>query len=113
MTPEERYEKVQQQLEFLADQQAQFFASIQAHQLEIQRHSDQIAHHSEQISDLGRFLTSTARLMEQLALEAAERQQHIDERFKETGERLDALINMFERRLAEGNRHRNDDPGLQ
>ncbi|HEV8129892.1 MAG TPA: hypothetical protein VGQ81_01470 [Acidobacteriota bacterium] len=106
MIPDERYEKVQRQLEFLADQQAQFFASIQAHQVEIERHT-------EQIGELRDFLLKSARAMDNFArqtngqftrvaetqMRTEERFRETDKRFRETDERFDARIKRLDVRL--------------
>ncbi|HEY3130035.1 MAG TPA: hypothetical protein VGL91_11290 [Acidobacteriota bacterium] len=106
---------MERQMEFLADHQAQFFASIQAHQQEIEghteqikRHTEQILFHSEQIAELRDFLSSTFRIIDTLA--GVQRQAHEDltrahadlARAEErTDERLNVLIGVVQRYFGE------------
>src|SRR3989442_13745368 len=88
MTPEERSERIERQMEFLADHQAQFLASGQAEQQEIERHTEHIERHteqierhteqiqlqSEQIAELRDLMKSTFRIIDNLA--GVQRQAH-------------------------------------
>lgn len=111
MQPEERFERIERQMELLANQQADLFASIQSHDQQIERHQQQIERHSEQIADLGSFLLRTARLLEDQARRTDERfnllaeiQRHTDERLDRLAERLDIVIGVVERYFSNGGR---------
>ena len=80
--------------------------------MEIESHSEQIKRHTEQIAQLGVFLLRTAQAMENFARHTDEQftrvaaaQNRTDERFRETDERLNALINVVERYFSDRNRH--------
>ncbi|MBI4454359.1 MAG: hypothetical protein HY644_00500 [Acidobacteria bacterium] len=104
MTPEERFDRIEQQIEFLAGHQAQMAAAIDRH--------------SEQIGQLGDFLLRLSRFAEEFAHETAERFHRTDEQLdrltkaqrqteeelkrlaesqRRTDERLNVLINVVER----------------
>ncbi len=109
MTPEERFERIERTLEFVANQQARFFSDleelrgatlknteqIKKHSEQIERHSEQIERHSEQIRDLmelafvfqGRF-DHAAELMER----QSERLERLELALVHTGERFDRHI---------------------
>ncbi|MBI4455184.1 MAG: hypothetical protein HY644_04715 [Acidobacteria bacterium] len=104
VTPEERFEKIERQLEFLANQQTLSLARVERHQQEIERHSEQIA-------QLGDFLLKIGRLVEDLTRRTDERFRETDERFRElteiqkrTDERLNILIGVVERYFSNGGR---------
>lgn len=50
MTPEERFERIEQKLGFIAENQAHFWSDIQEHSVQIRRNSDQIEGNSSQIA---------------------------------------------------------------
>ena len=116
MTPEEneRYERFERQMEFLANHQAQLAADLESlkdenrvHSMQIAEHSKQIAEHSRQISQLGDFILRIGRIVEEQARLADERMARTDEQMARsneqmarTDERLNALINIVERHIS-------------
>ena len=109
MQPEERLERVERQLEFLAAHQAQMVVTVEKH--------------SEQIAQLGDFLLRAARFSESLARRTEERfagvaeaqrrteerfvelvaaQQRTEEHMQRTDERLNVLVNIVERYFSDG-----------
>jgi len=99
MTPEEkeRYERVERQLEFLANHQAQLAADLESLKEIVQNHSTQIAKNSAQIGQLGEFILRIGRIVEEQARVADERMARTDEQMARTDERLNTLINVVER----------------
>ena len=100
MTPEERFERIERQLEFLAAHQAEFHERDQRLQEEDRRLQEEgrqlqetVQQHSEQIGQLTTALLKTVQVVDRLA-EAQLR----------TDERLSAIINVVERYLSNGRR---------
>ena len=120
MTPEERFERIERSLEFVAASQAQITASIQSHEAiiaensrQIAEHSRQIAEHSRQIGELADLTLRIGRVVEEQGRQSDERlktsQADFEERFKalmavqaHTDERLNVLINVVERYSSNG-----------
>jgi len=116
MTPEERFERIERQLEFSTGILAQLCDS--------QQHQDaEIAHNSRQISQLAEAVSTLARICDEQGdrIEAGfkrmeerqaltdeqirltdEQMKRTDEQMKRTDERLNALISMVERHLSAG-----------
>ena len=88
MTPEERFERIERQLEFLAVNQAQLTASVQSH-------NSQIAENSRQIGQLADLTMRIGRIVEEQA-------RHMDEGFTRMDERLSTLIDVVERYFSNG-----------
>jgi hypothetical protein len=65
MTPEERFDRIEQKLEFVAENQAQLWADIQEHSIQIERISQQIERHSAQIAELGDFILRLGRIVDE------------------------------------------------
>lgn len=127
MLPEENFQRIDRLLDFLANQQAELTASMQAHQDKADRDFER---NSKQFAELGEFLTRTARLLEGYALGTEQRLKEHDERLKEhdsrwkeqekrtkaldesmrglaeagkrTDERLNVLIHVVERYFSNG-----------
>jgi hypothetical protein len=95
MTPEERFERIERTLEFVANQQARFFSDLEELRGATLRNSEQIEKNSEQIRELmelafvfqGRF-DHTAELMER----QSERLERLELALVHTGERFDRHI---------------------
>src|SRR5437899_3565446 len=60
MLPEERFERIERQVEFLVEEGARLDNRIAAHQVQIEKHSEQIA-------DLGSFLPRMGHSLENFA----------------------------------------------
>ena len=97
MQPEERFERIERQMEFLASHQAQLAVNVEKH--------------SEQVSQLGDFLLRTARLMEDQARRTDQRFQQIavwmDQltvRIDQLTDRMDQLTDRLDR-LAQAQQH--------
>ena len=123
MNPEERFERIEHQLEFLA-------VSIQSHDAQIAENSKQIAENSEHIAENWKQITENSRQIalhsEQIALHseqieaqseqiakltdltlrigriAEEQAKRVDDSQARTDERLNILIKMIERRFSDG-----------
>jgi len=126
MNPEERFERIERQLEFMAGIQAQLFASQQRHDEEIAQNSRQISQLAEvvsrlvpsaekievisgQVSRLAEVISTLVRIVSDQGnrMEAGfrrvdERLERTDEQMRQTDERLRALITVFERHLSNG-----------
>ncbi len=112
MTPEEqnRYERIDRQLEFLANHQAQLHVEIEAlkeltrqNSEQIARNSEQIAQHSEQIGQLGTQLGQLGDYVLRMGRVFEQQARAADERMARTDERLNALIASVERYLNRDN----------
>ena len=97
MTPEQRFERIELQMEFLAHNQAQ--ASAQLLQL------------GQRVDQLGDYLLRTARFMEGFARRTEDRLSQVDEKLgrlaeaqQRTEERLNILIGVVERYFSNGGR---------
>jgi len=125
MTPEERFERIERTLEFLAANQAQLSASAQSQDARIAEQSKLIAANSEHIKELGVLTVRLAGVVEEglanaggslrLAAEGikslTQLQSSADERIKalaesqsRTDERLNTLINVVERYFSNGHK---------
>lgn len=93
MDPEERFERIERQIEFLADHQAAMSAAIDRH--------------SEQIGQLGDFLLRTGRFVEDFARRTEERFNQVADAMQGTNERIDRLAEA-QRQLTEA-QHRTDE----
>lgn len=109
MTPEERFERIDRQFEFLAAQQAELNTIVQRNSEQIAEHSAQIAEHGAQIAQLTDIVSSVVQVLEQQGRRAEEFQRRteerfkeVDERFKEVAERMNALIIVVERYFSDG-----------
>ena len=109
MEPEQPYERIDRQLEFLANQQAAGMARVERHQQEIERHSEQIQRNTQQIQRNSRqiqqlvdFLLRTGRLLEGLARRTDKRFQQVARAQRRTDERLNILIGVVERYFSDG-----------
>ncbi len=60
MDPEERFDRIERQLEFMAGMQAEIFASQQRNDAEIAQNSLQIAENSKQISEIADSVSTLA-----------------------------------------------------
>ena len=113
---EERFQRIERLMEFLAANQAQVSASNQINSEQIAEHSKQIAEHSRQIGQvtdlvlrLGRVVEEQGRRMDEQGRRMEEQDRMLDEKFallaesqKRTDERLSALINVVERYFSNG-----------
>lgn len=104
MTPEERFERIEQQTEFIVNQQAQFYTDLrkleeqtQRNSEHIQRNGEQIQRNSEQVGQVTDLLLRTGRIVEELELRNDERSKRLDER-------LNILIDVVERYFSNGSR---------
>ncbi len=86
MTPEERFDRIERQLEFLANHQAQLSADIAAH--------------SDQIAKLSDVVVSLAHIVEQHEQRMEEEYRRTEEQFRRTDERLNILVNTVDRHIS-------------
>jgi septal ring factor EnvC (AmiA/AmiB activator) len=113
MTHEERFGRIEQQLEFLAGNHAQLWTDLQELQQISRRHSEQIEQHSAQIAEVGGFILRLGRVLEEqgrqterrIEAEAQQRREEVrrrDEESRRIDERLNALIHIVERYFSNG-----------
>jgi len=95
MTPEERFERIERQLEFSAGILAQLSASQE-------RQDAEIAQLAEALSTLVRVVDEQGNRMEAGFKRMEERQAQTDEQMKHTDERLNALVAVVERYFSNG-----------
>jgi methyl-accepting chemotaxis protein len=107
MNPEERFERIERLLNFLATNQASHDGKIAENSKQIAENSKQIAENStqiaqntEQIRQLADLTLRIGRIMEQ----QASRMDALAESQRNTGQRLNALINVVERYFSNGHR---------
>jgi hypothetical protein len=104
MTPEERFERIERNLEFLASNQAHLSSSqaqlsLSQEQLwsSVQGLRDVAARHDAQIFQLTDVVSSLARITE-------EQGRRIQEQAQRTDERMNTLVRMIERHLSDGHK---------
>ncbi len=96
MTPGERFDRIERQIEFLASHQAKLSSSVEGLREISARHEAEIATHTGQIEKLVDVVASLARIVE-------EQGRHFEEQGRSTDQRLNALINTVERHISGGN----------
>jgi septal ring factor EnvC (AmiA/AmiB activator) len=104
MTPEERFERIERQLEFLATHQAQLSASLETLREIAASHESDIAAHSAQIVRLADVVTSLAHVVEEQGRRMEEQAQRMEQQGRRTDERLNVLINIVERYFSNGHK---------
>jgi chromosome segregation ATPase len=111
MTPEERFERIEQQIEFIVNQQAQFSADLQQEREERKEREallqKQIDQSREQIHEINAAIVGLAGMMGELSkaqkitnaklAEVAEGLKRLEAKGTETEERLNAFIVIVER----------------
>jgi chromosome segregation ATPase len=102
MTPEERFERIERQLEFLAESQGRLFTSIEKHDAEIALHSAQLAEQSAQIAQHHTQIVKLTDVVMSLAHIVEEQGRRMEKQGQRTDERLNALINTVERYISNG-----------
>ena len=102
MTPEERFERIERQLEFSAGILAQLCASQDRQDAEIAQNFRQISQLAQALSTLVHVVDEQGNRMEAGFKRMEERQARTDEQMKRTDERLNALIAVVERYFSNG-----------
>jgi methyl-accepting chemotaxis protein len=112
MTPEERFERIERQLEFLAGSQAQHDARMAEHARQMAENARQIAENSRQIGDNSRQILDNSRQIGELSdltlrigrivEEQARRLDVLADSQRRTDERLNTLISVVERYFGNG-----------
>lgn len=102
MTPEERFERIERQLDFSAEILGRLSASQDRQDAEIARNSRQIAQLAEAVSALARIAGEQGDRIEAGFKRTEERQALTDEQMKGTDERLSALIALVDRHISIG-----------
>lgn len=102
MTPEERFERIEAQLGFLASQVAQTSASLETVRLSLESLRDVAVRHDTQIVQLTDVVVSLARIVEEQGRRTDERLNLVAEFQRHTDERLNTLINVVERYFSNG-----------
>ncbi len=102
MTPEERFERIERQLEFLTNHQAQLYASLETlrdvaarHDTQISQLAETAARHDSQIVQLHDVASSLVRIIEDLG-------RRTDERLNDLAGKLNTLVNVVERYFSNG-----------
>jgi chromosome segregation ATPase len=115
MTPEERFERIEQKIEFIVNQQAQFAIDLQALREELQQShtvlQKQIDQQQQQIGKLNEAVVGLVGMVGRLAeaqaktearmVEVAEGMRKLEEKGAETEERLNVFIHVVERYFSE------------
>jgi len=108
MTPEERFERIEQKMEFIVNQQAQFAADLLRAQEERREREalmqQQIDRHEKQINALNTAVVALVGTTHGLAEAHKRTEAELKELavvMKESQERLNIFINMVERYLSE------------
>ncbi len=111
MTPEERFERIERQLEFLAANQTQLSASVETLREVAVRHDSQIVQLADVVSSLVRIVEAQGRRTDERINLLEESQRRTDERInllaeseRRTDERLNTLINVVERYFSNGHK---------
>jgi len=105
MNPEERFERIERQMEFLAANQAENSAQIAANSLQIAKNSKQIEENSKLIEGNSQQITQLTELtlrIGRIVEVQAGRMDALAESERRTDERLSALINVVERYFSNG-----------
>ncbi len=111
MTPEERerYDRIDRQLEYLAAQEAQLSSDlvelrsiVELHTRQIAQQGEQIAEHGEQISNLREIVQLQGEQLKSVGDSVLRLGRVIEERDRQTAERIDALILIVERHFSNG-----------
>lgn len=114
MTPEERFERIERQIEFIVNQQAQFHTDLR----HLGGNVDRLAGVVEGVLGIVGDLAEAQKRTEERLNSLAEAQKRTEERLnslaeaqksltdaqKQTDERLNILINVVERYFSNGNR---------
>ncbi len=107
MTPEERFERIERQMEFLASHQAQLSASLETLREVSARHDAQIVKLIDGVASLAHVVEEQGRHMEEQFRRTDEQFRRTDEQLRRTDERLNALINTVERHNSDGRHGQN------
>ncbi len=102
MNPEERFERIERQLEWMTGVQAELFASQQRHDAQIVQNARQISQLADVVRELAHVVGEQGNRIEAGFKRVDERQERINEQMKRTDERLSALIAMLELRRPNG-----------
>ncbi|NWG14161.1 MAG: hypothetical protein HXY20_11570 [Acidobacteria bacterium] len=100
MEPEERFERIERQLEFLAANQAQHDARMAEISRKQEENSRQIGVNSAHIGQLADLTLRIGRIVE----EQAHRMYELAESQRRADERLSALIKVVERYFSDGHK---------
>jgi len=111
MTPEERFERIEQKIEFIVNQQAQFSVDLQSLRETQTVMQEQIGKLNEAtvaiMGMIGRLAEAQAKTEAQMA-ELAAGMRKLEEKGAETEERLNAFISFVERYISQ--RHDDQKP---
>ena len=109
MTPEERFERIERQLEFLATHQAQLTVSVEALREAAARQEGQIAQLTDVLVRLVRVVEDEGRRTDERISLLTEAQRRTDERIgllteaqRHTDERINSLISVVDRYFSDG-----------
>lgn len=105
MTPEERFERIERQMEFIVNQRAQFSAGLEKAREELRAEiREKHALHEKQINALNAAvvaLLATTHKLAEAQRKTEEGMQRLEATSTETQERLHILIDMFEGYLSD------------
>ncbi len=97
-------EELRRTMEFIAQQQALAWTTIQSLEEIVRQHSVQIAQHSAQIEQLGSRVSEVTDLLLRTGRIVEELDRRTEEKFQRTDERINALISLAERYFSDGRR---------
>lgn len=116
MTPEERFQRIEGQLELLATQQGQFYTDLRRLAGQIETQQGQIGQVVTVVGRMGEILQEVLRAQERTENHLAETDQRLretDRRLRETDQRLNILIGVVERHISgNGQGSSQSGPGL-
>jgi DNA repair ATPase RecN len=102
-------EEMRRTMEFIVQQQAEAWSSIQSlkeivreHSAQIEKNSAQIAQLGERVSEVTNLLLRLGRATDEMGRQTDERFRQTDERFRQTDERINALIALADRYFSNG-----------
>ena len=102
MTPEERFERIEAQLDFLAGHVVQMSTSLETVRVSLESLRDVVARHDTQIVQLTDVVVSLARIVEEQGRRTDERLNLLADAQRRTDERPNTLINVVERYFSNG-----------
>ena len=109
MNPEERFERIERKLEFMAEIQAQLLASQQRQDAEIAQLANVVSDLARVVDNLGNRMENGFRRVDEHLMRISEHltrtDEHLnrtDEHIRRTDDRLNVLIGVVERYFSDG-----------
>ena len=102
MTPEEGFERIERQIEFVAAHQGELSASLKTLRDSVSGRDVQIAQLTDVVTSLAHIAAEQGQRIDEGFARLTEARLRADERGRRTDERLNALINAVERYFPNG-----------